>query len=476
MPDGLVRDATFPPFSSCIMRNSHKVRAAIAGGFALLASACSESPTASEAEDVELTSIYAHAKKPASQVTKVSVGEKVYHDANLSRNKNQSCASCHAAEWGFFGPDDGSIETIGTAFFEGSLDGEYGDRKPPSAAYAAYAAPLNWDLQEGTFRGGNFWDGRATGGKGLTAATMQAIGPFAAGPEHAFSPICVLYEISVSSYKAEFERATGVRFASIPFSKVAGGMGFCHDPNPAVDPTSSTYLSRFTKTELAYMETAYTSVGDVIGAFEFSPRVNRFNSRFDTRALSADELAGEALFFGASGCDKCHSTDVGPQIFTDFSYYNIGVPRNPLNPKGKDWKDPGLGAFLAAGFDPVRAPQFMGFFKSPGLRNVDARQLGRGRTYMHNGVFTSLAQVVHFYNTRDVKSCTVLGLPDLGILPTGPDDTTPGACWPTPDFPETVVRVLGGVANPVGNLQLNRDQERLLVTYMKALTDGPALP
>ena len=46
----------------------------------------------------------------------------------------------------------------------------------------------------------------------------------------------------------------------------------------------------------------------------------------------------------------------------------------------------------------------LGKHKVPTLRNV-AKAPGKGmpKAYMHNGVFKSLKEVVHFYNTRDVE-------------------------------------------------------------------------
>jgi cytochrome c peroxidase len=414
------------------------------------------------------------AKRPSGKNPMVEVGALIYNDARLSRLENQSCASCHVPDWGFAGPDDGSIVSIANTFFEGSISGRFGDRKAPSAAYAAYAEPLKYDPREGTYRGGNFWDGRATGGRGMAAAAVQALGPFEADPEHAFSAICVLYEISVGPYAAAFQSATGVKLNTIPFAKVASNMRtWCHNPSPSFNPADPVHLARLSTSERVHLDAAYNAVGNAIAAFEFSPMVNRFNSRFDTGNLTRDERDGEDLFFGRSGCHKCHVSDVAPEIFTDFSYYNIGVPRNPANPMGPDWKDPGLGGFLAQGFDVRRAAAFMGFFKSSSLRNVDKRIGAGARTYMHNGALTSLEQVVHFYNTRDVKSCARLNIPESqAVLPTGPGDNRPNACWPAPDFPATVVRTMGGVDNPMGNLRLSARDERLIVAYMKALSDG----
>ncbi|MDJ0869287.1 MAG: hypothetical protein QNK03_24500 [Myxococcota bacterium] len=73
-----------------------------------------------------------------------------------------------------------------------------------------------------------------------------------------------------------------------------------------------------------------------------------------------------------------------------------------------------------------------GKMKAPTVRNVDARP-GKGfpKAFMHNGVFKTLAEVVHFYNTRDV----------------------PEENWPPPEVDRNVDRdILEGV--PLGNLEL----------------------
>src|SRR5664279_4845631 len=110
-------------------------------------------------------------------------------------------------------------------------------------------------------------------------------------------------------------------------------------------------------------------------------------------------------------------------LFTDFTFDNLGVPKNPenpfykmdkvflpdgspINPLGAAWIDPGLGGFLANqpnGEWQTLADKNMGKFKVPTLRNVDKRpDNGFIKAYMHNGVFKSLKEVVHFYNTRDI--------------------------------------------------------------------------
>jgi cytochrome c peroxidase len=145
-----------------------------------------------------------------------------------------------------------------------------------------------------------------------------------------------------------------------------------------------------------------------------------------------------------------------PPVFSTHAFDNIGVPPNPDNPVYEydpGFVDLGLGGFL----DTV--PEWNGLarmndgkMKIPTVRNV-AAGLGKGftRSYMHNGVFKSLEQIVHFYNTRDV----------------------PEAGWPPPEVEENVNRELfEGV--PLGDLQLSAEDEAAIVAFLATLTDRVA--
>ncbi len=101
-------------------------------------------------------------------------------------------------------------------------------------------------------------------------------------------------------------------------------------------------------------------------------------------------------------------------LFTDFTYDNLGVPRNPqnpfytetaFNPLGAAWIDLGLvGGFVQTRTDyTAYAKKNLGIFKVPMLRNADKRlSADFVKAYSHNGFFKSLESIVHFYNTRDV--------------------------------------------------------------------------
>ena len=156
------------------------------------------------------------------------------------------------------------------------------------------------------------------------------------------------------------------------------------------------------------------------------------------------------MFRGKGKCAACHAEP----LFTDFTYDNLGVPKNPMNPfydmpynsDGESWVDPGLGGFLqAAGYDEtVYGPEW-GKQKVPTLRNVDLRPFKRFiKAYGHNGYFKSLEETVHFYNTRDV----------------------PGAGWPDPEVAANIN------ATEMGNLGLNHGEELAIVAFLKTLSDG----
>ena len=113
--------------------------------------------------------------------------------------------------------------------------------------------------------------------------------------------------------------------------------------------------------------------------------------------------------------------------------------------------DLGLGDFLRTRPEWADlAEENDGKFKTPTLRNVD-RRLGIGfpKVYMHNGALRTLEEVVHFYNTRDI----------------------PSENWPPPEVPQNVTQGnFGGV--PLGNFQLDKEDEDAIVAFLKTLSDG----
>jgi cytochrome c peroxidase len=415
------------------MKNVFLSRLGMAGIVFLLA--CVEQPMA-PARDLSLT-------VDMTLSTVEAVGKVIFFDENLSIHRNQSCAACHDPAWGFTGPDPAI--NAGGSVYEGSIPGRFGDRRPPTSAYATPSPILH--LDKGLWIGGNFWDGRATGDKLGNPAADQAQGPFVNPAEQALrDPACVVQRVSVAAYASAYASVSGNDIFTIQFP-------------PTIDADCSTEGAWIPlgATDRAKVNLEYDRIALLIAAYEASPDVNAFTSKFDAwrkgqAKLTKEEQRGFALFQGKAKCVRCHSTSGQQPLFTDFSYDNLGVPVNPLNPAylATGFLDPGLGGFLG---DPAE----LGKMKVPTLRNVDRRPYPAApKSYMHNGVFKSLDEVVHFYNTRDVLA-----------LCAGPADPGFGTtCWPAPEIAANVNTA------ELGDLGLSFADEQAIVAFMKTLTDG----
>ena len=421
------------------------------------------------------------------------LGKKIFFDEELSLRRNQACATCHVPEAGWVG-DDSEINA-GGAVYEGSIKGEFGNRKPPSSAYATLAPIFYADFgnrllgndeselaADPLFVGGNFWDGRATGWELGNPAADQAQGPFLNPVEQALpDSACVVYRVCEGDYGDLFDKVWSAGRCEINWPNNINGL--CNqkewkDPDPVM--------------QRGKVEADYDRVALSIAAFEGSSGSNAFTSKIDAHRageydFTDEEIKGRDIFRGKGMCSQCHVGSGGPgappPLFTDFTYDNLGTPKNPENPASiADWADPGLWHFLSTvtGYQDY-ADANLGKQKVPTLRNVglgsceaiaeDEEEAKRSRdkdedcivkAYMHNGYFKSLKTVVHFYNTRDVKpSCESLDIFDATEAIALAND-----CWPAPEVAENVN------VDELGNLGLTDEEEDALVVWMLAMSDG----
>jgi cytochrome c peroxidase len=381
--------------------------------------------------------------------TLAELGGRIFEDPTLSIGRNQSCATCHAAEWGFKGsaaPQRGGV-------FEGSIAGRFGARAPLSSAYATPAPIFHFSATLGTFVGGNFWDGRATGSEMGDPAAEQARGPFLNPAEQGLpDAACVVLRVAASAYAALYREQWGDDITRISFPADA-------ETRCAVEGTTLGISVQ----DRERVKAEYDRIARSLSAFEASPAMNAFSSRFDAwrqgRAqLTQQEQMGFMLFQGPARCSTCHTVAGERPLFTDYSYHNLGTPPNPENPASaadRSFVDLGLGGPEGA----APGERQWGLVRTPTLRNVDRRPPGGVKPLMHNGVFLTLNEVVRFYNTRDVLPRCNEGAPR----------TTWGAsCWPAPAVPMNVN------TRDMGNLGLNPMQENAIVAFLRTLNDGPS--
>ena len=385
-----------------------------------------------------------------------SLGKDLYFDENLSLNRNQACASCHSPGTAFVDPRNTALNQapppLHTPVSEGSVSGLFGTRNAPSAAYALYSPFFHWDGNEGLYVGGQFWDGRAN------SLSEQAAGPFLNPVEMAMpNKWAVIDRMRTSRYPdyvSQFREIYGIDLSKIP----AYDWGNFWN--------GGRHSNRNRKQPPGVLE-VYDRMTRAIGEFEKTNIFTTFSSKFDYEqagmvTLSPLEQEGMALFNGKGQCFLCHistSTIASdgvtplPAMFTDFTYDNLGVPANLYQPGSPLPPDLGLGGRpdIAAN-DPMGNQ--LGKFKVMTLRNI-----ANTPPYGHNGVFQTLKEIVHFYNTRDVlPTCD----PSLGNKDPGFGTN----CWPEPEVAQNVNH------DELGNLGLSDSEEDAIVAFMETLSDG----
>jgi cytochrome c peroxidase len=133
--------------------------------------------------------------------------------------------------------------------------------------------------------------------------------------------------------------------------------------------------------EIYNEEPTSTNIADAIAAFEMSLETSE--SDFDyfmadmPNNMSESAQRGRLLFNSERA--KCFDCHFSPD-FTGDEFKNIGLyDERQFMDKGR--------------YDATKDPQDLGKFKVPGLRNVEITA-----PYMHNGMFSTLEEVVDYYD------------------------------------------------------------------------------
>ncbi len=164
--------------------------------------------------------------------------------------------------------------------------------------------------------------------------------------------------------------------------------------------------------------------------------LSSFDSKFDRNingleeSMTNEEVDGFNLFMGKAACATCHFppafNGTVPPKYMESEFENLGVPKNASfeNPVlDDDWGQ----------YYPYEVEEKKHFFKTSTVRNVDLTG-----PYMHNGVYTTLEEVVEFYN--------VGGGQGMGL-----------------DVPYQTL--------PPDSLNLTAVESKAIIAFMKTLTD-----
>jgi cytochrome c peroxidase len=309
-----------------------------------------------------------------SLVDLVTLGRRIFEDSKLSEPPGTSCASCHDPATAY-SSQNGSTNGLP----RGSRRGHFARRTAPSLLYLRYVPSFRYH-QEGDEPqvqpfGGLFWDGRVDAVRDLGRQPLL-------NPE-------------------EMNNRDGRRVA-MAIAQGSYGAAFARAFPGALDDAEATL----------------NAVGQALEAFLVADNMAPFSSRYDDfirgrATLTAEESEGMRLFKDPAkgGCIGCHVfnekvRDPVASMFTDYGYDAVAIPRNNRAPLPKK---PDLG--LCERTDRATPSDDAGsclYFRTPSLRNVAVRS-----SFMHNGAFKSLRDVVAFYATRasDPKRWYRSGIP-----------------------------------------------------------------
>jgi cytochrome c peroxidase len=317
---------------------------------------------------------------------KVELGKMLFHDKELSGNRNTTCATCHHAltdtgdglslPVGEGGLGLGVTRDTGTGidaihervprnappvFMLGSTEVTrlfHDGRIEVDPSYpSGFKSPAGHDLPEGLDN----------------IVAVQAMFPVTSATEMAGQPGENEIAAAAAIGPVGVWEALAVRLRDIP-EYVDLFIGAFEDINGASEIT-------------------YAHAANAIAAFEIDAwRADK--SPWDayqagnSSALNQMEKKGMQLFFGKAGCSACHSGE----IFSDMEFHAIAMPQiGPGKGDGFDYHDD-FGRYRETG-----NPDDMYAFRTPPLRNVALTA-----PYGHAGAYDTLEAVVrHHLNPED---------------------------------------------------------------------------
>jgi cytochrome c peroxidase len=305
-----------------------------------------------------------------------------------------SCAGCHLPAAGF-------VDTR-SPHSQVSLGAQWTLRKTPQLLEVAFAPLYNWDGRRDAI-----WN--------------QALGVMESNREFNSGRLLVAEQL-FRLYKAEYEAVFGEmpelddpsRFPQLT-PETAGCVEVLTSQGATFKcrglPGDAADFDSMGETEQRLVSIVAANAGKALAAYVRLLRCGP--SRFDTwldgddSALSPTEQRGAALFVGRAGCADCHA---GPRL-TDDAFHNVGLSPATVAVAILDKDDRGAESGIAAALmDPTSSagelsdgdrqvlpskprPSDVGAFRTPSLRCAAAHP-----SYMHTAQFTSLAQVIDFFD------------------------------------------------------------------------------
>lgn len=342
---------------------------------------------------------------------RIELGRLLFFDPILGGEKDVACGTCHHPKFTFADGRQFGAGTSGVGLgpdrtvSRSSVTGDSIHLEPRNSPTVLNAAFNGLGSSESSHIGLQFWDGRVEGLE-----------------EQATKPITSRVEMRGDAYSQETAQDSVMK----RLRSIEGYRRWFREAFPVV----ASELDAGRRDALIDLDT----YGRALAAYE--RELVAVNSPYD-RWLAGDDDAmtelqkvGLELFFTKAKCAACHS---GP-MFSNFEFIVNGVPQVGVGKDTISGDDTGREEHTRDSADRYA-------FRTPTIRNVELTA-----PYMHDGVFETLDEVVHFYNA--------------GARPRHREITD--------DMLPDVLR------EPLG---LTMDEVNALVAFMKALTDpGTEIP
>lgn len=319
---------------------------------------------------------------PQNPITqqKAVLGKVLFWDEQLSSSDTVACGTCHVHRVGGAAAVIGIHPGLDNAMpSPDDIRGSPGVVHMDTTGHYAPIAPFDLNLQvtgraapsaiTSQYSPLQFWDGRATGAL-VDPLTNQVAIPGGASLEvQSLGPILNSAEMAHdgrtwADVTSKLGAARPLALATNLPGDVAAALG-----------NGASYGDLFLA---AFGDAAITPVRIAMALATYERTLVANQTPWDRfaagnpNALTPQQQQGMAAF-GQSGCAVCHR----PPFFTDHSFRNIGI--RPVQ------EDNGRQAV-------TNNPGDAGRFKVPSLRNI-----GLKRTFMHQGRFTTLQQVIDYY-------------------------------------------------------------------------------
>ena len=307
------------------------------------------------------------------------LGRLAFHDSLLGLNDDNSCAGCHAAQFGFGDSQSIAIGIENNNIVGPARSGPRNQRRTPSLLNNVFFPALMWNSRFNSVSGDPFDN---SGGfqfplpEGFSLSglphllTAQAFIPPTEKPEmagfHSSLPgtndgirAAVVERLNANT---EYRKLFGKNFSEVQ----------------AGSPITYEMLAR------AIAEFEFTLV------FADAP-IDKF-ARGQKNAMTEDEKRGALIFFGAGNCVSCHAVSgQANEMFSDFRQHVAGIPQ--IAPAVGNVTFDGPGANEDFGLEQVSGdPADRYAFRTSPLRNIALQP-----TFFHNGCFTRLEDAVRYH-------------------------------------------------------------------------------